>query len=69
MLQIPDAVQTWAADRRYMGVEGAIFVKYYSKIPSRYSWVSFDTKYLKRKDREIQAPLSFMPDKEKLSFI
>ena len=35
-----------------MWVEGAIFVKYYPKIPSRFCFFSFDTKKLNRKHRE-----------------
>ena len=47
-------------------------VKFLSKlpqIPSRFSRVSFDTEKLNRKHREVFAPLSSIPDKEKFSFI
>ena len=41
--QILDMIKAWAADRWYMWLEGDIFVKYYSQIPSRFSLVNFDT--------------------------
>ena len=43
------------------------FVKYYSNIPSRLYWVSFDTKKLNRKQRYLLWCNSF-PDKEEFSF-
>ena len=67
--QIPDVVKVWSADSRYMRAEGEIFVKYYSKIPSRFCRVSFDTEMLNRKHRGIFAPLSFIPHKDEISFI
>ena len=67
--QIPDVVIAWAADCWYMRVEGEISVRYYSQIPSRFCWVSSDTKKLNRKHRELFAPLPFVPNKEEFSFI
>ena len=52
-----------------MLAEGEIFIKYYSEIPSTFSRVSFDTYKLKEKHREVFAALSFIPNKEKFSFI
>ena len=51
-----------------MWAEGEIFVKYYSKIPSRFCWVSFDTEKLNRKHTDVFALLSFIPNKEEFSF-
>ena len=42
-------------------------VKYYSRIPSRFGRVSFESKKLNRKHREVFAPLSFIPDKEEFN--
>ena len=39
-------------------------MKYYPKIPSRFSRVSFDTEKLNWKYSEVFAPLSFIPNKE-----
>ena len=52
-----------------MWVEREIFLKYYSKITSRFCRASFDTENLHRKHREVFALLSFVPDKEDFSFI
>ena len=49
--------------------KGEIFIKYYSKIPSKFSKVSFDTEKLNGKHRQVFAPLSFIPNKEEFSFI
>ena len=69
MPQIPHIVKAWATDCWYMWEEGEIFTKYYTKIPSRFSRVSFDTQKLNRKHREVFAPLLFIPNKEEFSFI
>ena len=47
--QVPHMVKTWATDCWYMWTEGAIAIKYYTKIPSRFSRVSLDTEKLNRK--------------------
>ena len=52
-----------------MSAEGEIFIKYYTEITSRFSRVSFDTEKLSWKHRELFSPLSFVPNKEKFSFI
>ena len=69
MPQIPHMVKAWAADSWYLWAEGQIFIKYYTKIPSRFSRVSFDTEKLNWKHRDVFAPLSFIPNKEEFSFI
>ena len=67
-LQIPYMVKAWATDCWYIWAEGDIFIKYYTKIPSRFR-VCFDTEKLNWKHREVFAPLSFVPNKEEFSFI
>ena len=52
-----------------MRAEGAIFIKYYSEIPSRFSRVRLDTEKLNGKHREVFGSLSFVPNKEEFSFI
>ena len=52
-----------------MWAVGAIFVKYYNKIPSRFCRVMFGTEKLNRKHKREFAPLSLIPAKEKISFI
>ena len=52
-----------------MWVNGEIFVEIYTKIPSRFCRVSFDTEKLNRKHAEEFALLLFVPDKEEFSFI
>ena len=52
-----------------MWAEGEIFIKYYTKISSRFSRVSFDTEKLNQKHREVFASLSFIPNKEECSVI
>ena len=44
--------------------KGEIFIKYYSKIPSRFKRVSFDTEKLNGKHREVFAPPSFISNKK-----
>ena len=53
----------------YVSERCELLIKYYSQDPERISRVSFDTKKLKRKHREVFALLSFIPDKEEFSFI
>ena len=67
--QIPHIVKVWVTDYRNMRAEGEIFIKYYTKITSRFSRDSFDTEKLNWKHREVFAPLSFIPNKEEFSFI
>ena len=43
---IPHLVKAWVTDYRNMWAEGEIFIKYYTKITSRFSRVSFDTEEL-----------------------
>ena len=52
-----------------MWVKGEIFIKYYSKTPSRCSRVSFDTEKLTGKHREVFSLLSFVPNKEEFSSV
>ena len=57
-LQIPHMVKAWATDCWNRWEEGEVSVKYYTKITSRFSRVSFDTEKLDWKHREVFAPLS-----------
>ena len=66
--KIQDVVKIWPADRTYLWAKSDNFVNY-SKIPSRFSCVSFNTKKLNRKCREIFALLSMVPDREEYRFI
>ena len=52
-----------------MWTEGEIFIKYYSKIPSRFCWISFDSEKLNREQRGICSAVQFVHDKEEFSFI
>ena len=44
-------------------------VKDYSKLSSRFCWVSFDIEKLTRIHREVFAPVSFAANKGEFSFI